>query len=444
VPLSDIVDVSISLSSATPIQAGFGEVGIFAADCPAGFTQRVRHYTGPGPTALAQLVTDGFATTDATYLAVSAAYAQNPAPTSVAVLRSALKPTQKFTITVTYLVGNVYTVTVNGLAASFTGVTNLATTCTGIASAITALSIPDITADGSSGTTVTIIHTTAGKWSRVKINDQAHLSMVMDATDAGIATDLAAIAIEDSTWYGLNTDAWGSAAIIAAAAAWVETNQKLYLCQTVDTPVVNLTLSSGSDIAQTLKTSAYARTGVIYSDDTGNFSGAAWFGSRFPQAPGSENWMFATLAGVAATNLTGTQVTNLKAKFANYYYAVAGVNITANGQVASGTFIDLTRGRDWLQSRLQTRIFTVLTNTGHKVAFTDQGIAQIEGEVRAMMQEAIAQGFLASSPVPTVTVPLASATLAADRSNRLLKGVQFVAQTAGAIDHVTITGNVLS
>lgn len=440
--ISDIVNVVISLQAVTPQQAGFGEVLIAAADCPAGFTERVRHYSGTGAACLAAMVVDGFLVTDASYLAASAVMAQSPAPTGFAIGRLALKPTQKFTITPSFTSGKVYTVYVNGVAASFTGVTNLATTCTGIASAITALSVADITADGSSGTTVTIIHTTAGKWTRIKLNDPSIMSVVMDASDPGIATDLAAIALEDSTWYGLDLDSYGSAAIIAAAAAWVESNKKLMNVQTIDQPVADLALSSGSDIAQTLKTAAYTRSDVIYTHDNGNFIGSAWYGVNFPKAPGSENWAFSILAGVAVTNLTGTQIAHLRAKYANFYYTVGGFNITVEGRVASGSYIDLTRGVDWLISIIQSAVLSVMVSTGQKVPFTDVGIAKIEAALRASLTEAEVAGFLTPG-FTTVSVPKAADVSAANKSNRILPGVMFQATAQGAVDKVNISGIVL-
>lgn len=439
-PLSDIVVVNITVQATNPVQAGFGEPMILAADTPAGFTQRLRRYFGPGPTATAQLVTDGFSTTSATYLAVSAAFSQSPAPISVAVGKLTNLPTKHFTITPTYVASYTYNLAFDNNPITAASGANLAAACTAIAASITALSIAGVTAAGT-GTTVTISTSVAGVWHRLQAND-VNIAFVDDTPDPGVTADLNAIISFDSLWYAINADAWGSAAIIASVAAFTEANGKIHVTQTADTVCINQGLT-GSDIMQTLRTAAYARSATIYSNDTGVWAGISWLGGRLPKAPGSENWMFATLAGVPAAPLTGSQVANLKLKNGNYYYTVAGINITATGSVANGQFLDLTRGRDWLTSRLQTRIFGVLTSTGSKVPYTDQGIAQIEGEVRAQLKEAIDAGFLASSPAPTVTVPLAAAQSSANRTARILPNVSFQAQGAGAINNVTITGVVL-
>jgi hypothetical protein len=60
-----------------------------------------------------------------------------------------------------------------------------------------------------------------------------------------------------------------------------------------------------------------------------------------------------------------------------------------------------------------------------------------------MMQEAIDAGFLASTPAPIITVPTAASATTTNRQNRILTPVTFQAQSAGAINFVTITGVVL-
>jgi hypothetical protein len=194
---------------------------------------------------------------------------------------------------------------------------------------------------------------------------------------------------------------------------------------------------------QTLQTDAFTRTATIYAQDTSQFTGAAWLGARLPLPAGSENWKFASLAGVASVALTGTQVNNIKAKSGNYYYSLGAINITANGVTANDSFIDLVRGRDWFAFRLQQRIIGVLTSTDQKIPFTDPGISIIEAEVRGQCDEGILQGFLAASPAPIVTAPLAADVDPTDKANRNLPGVTFQAQAAGAINTVAVSGIVL-
>lgn len=439
--LSDIVNVVVSTQAVTPQQAGFGEMLLLSPENPGG-SALVGHFK-----TLAAVASAGYSTTGPTYLAAQKALSQNPGPVSVAIGRLGHLPTQHFTITPTAVGSAVYNLTVGGSLASFTagsGSPTLASVCTGIAAAITALAIAGVTA-ASTGTTVTVSLSAAGSW--IQLSPGSFGTLMEVAMDAAATTfeaaDMNAIALYDSSWYGV-VNLFPSAAINAALASWVEANKKFFIADSQDTLCADQPQGSGSDIAQTLKASAYARSGVAFHPDNSQFLAAAWMGARLPMQPGSENWMFANLPGVSAPGLSASQVANLQGKSCNYYYPViVGTNIAAQGTTAAGSFFDLTRGQDWLVSRLSTRVVSLLTSTGSKVPYTDAGIAMIEDQVRAQMQEAIANGYLAASPAPVVTSLAAASQNPTDRSNRIVRGITFKANAQGAVNNVNVSGTVL-
>jgi hypothetical protein len=80
-PLSDITNVSISLSTASPSGASFNEALILAEH--EVFTERLRHYT-----SLDGLTTDGFLTTDEVYKAAEKLLSRTPRTTRFAVGRA--------------------------------------------------------------------------------------------------------------------------------------------------------------------------------------------------------------------------------------------------------------------------------------------------------------------------------------------------------------------
>jgi hypothetical protein len=70
--LDDIINLSITIQSSTITQAGFGTPLVL--DFNTRYSDvRVRSYS-----SLASMVTDGFATTDPAYVAVSQMFSQNP------------------------------------------------------------------------------------------------------------------------------------------------------------------------------------------------------------------------------------------------------------------------------------------------------------------------------------------------------------------------------
>jgi hypothetical protein len=433
--IEDFVTISISADSVGVQEAGFGVPLILSTN--ADWVERVRFYE-----SLSDVAAD-FETTDYEYLMASAIFASAVNVEQIAIGRCALPPTQKYTITPAVVTDEIdYTVTINGTDYTFTsgvGTTNDLIVA-GLLALINAGSGDTLTATGTA--TLILTANTAGAFDSVEVADTSLLSIVQDHVDPGLATDLAAIALEDSSWYFI-LHAFNSKACALIIAAYAEANDKLFVCQTGDSN--NVTLASGGDTNTStmaaIQNAEYVRTAVIYHPTTDAFADCAWVGRCAPLDPGSETWAFKTLAGVDAVTMTSTHETNVEAKDGNHYQETAGVNIAFPGTVGSGEYIDVVRFRDWLKARMAERIFAHLA-AANKIPYTDEGIAVIEADVRAQLVEGIAAGGLASDPAPVVTVPRASAVSEADRTARILRNVKFTATLAGAIHGVRITGVV--
>ena len=293
--------------------------------------------------------------------------------------------------------------------------------------------------DGATKLTVTA--TTAGEFFAVKASGDGwvHLDVT---TDAGVATDLAAIELYDADWYCLVPVDMQGAAEIAATAAWVEAAKKLAVYQTADTKVA--TLSSAGDtetIAFTLKNSSFDRALLFFHRNTEENIAAAMAGRALPEDAGSITWSYKQLSSVSSQTLTSTERTNLEAKDVNFLSTLAGVAITRYGTVSSGEYADIMRGTDWLAARIQERVYTLLLNND-KLPFTDAGIQAVRGEILAQLQQGVARDFIAASPEPTCTVPLAVDVSAQDKGARTLNDVTFRATLAGAIHKVAIEGEL--
>jgi hypothetical protein len=190
-----------------------------------------------------------------------------------------------------------------------------------------------------------------------------------------------------------------------------------------------------------------SRTAVVYNSlrrqvGTGDsFPDAAWMGRQLTASPGASTWMFKTLDGISADSLSDTQSRIARAKNANTYESIGGVPITAEGKVASGEYIDIVKGVDWLHARLTERIFSRLVNLP-KVPYTDAGVAVFETEIRAQLSDGVSAGLLANDPAPTVRTPLVRSIPFNDRAMRVLPEITFAATLAGAIHWVRVNGTV--
>lgn len=281
----------------------------------------------------------------------------------------------------------------------------------------------------------------AGDWFSLEVSNPALIKIAQTHAEPGttLATDLDAIQLENGDWYGIVT-LYNSDAYVKAVAAWAEAQTKIYIADVSESETVTLA-SGGGDLADDLHVLAYDRTIVAYHPSPAEMMGAAWAGRMLPLEPGSDNWKFKTLSGVPAVTTTGTHRVNVRAKKANTYTTVAGRNITWEGYVCSGDFVDNTRGVDWLEDDMTAGVFGALAGL-NKVPFTDAGIALIENEVRASLDRAVARGILSDDPAPVVTVPKAADVATADKALRLLPDVKFSGTLAGAVNKVEVQGTI--
>ena len=75
-----------------------------------------------------------------------------------------------------------------------------------------------------------------------------------------------------------------------------------------------------------------------------------------------------------------------------------------------------------------------------KIPFTQSGITALENEVRAQLEEAVANSVITTGY--TVTPPAVDDVSATDKANRILGDLDFSATLAGAIHTVIINGSV--
>lgn len=436
--LDTIVNVSITTQATAPEQANFGTPLVVGYH--TNFAERTRVYSAA--TGLADMVTDGFLTTDPIYQAASKILSQNPKVTEFLVGRMAESPirTIKFTPVLAELeAGVAVPFVINGQAVTATAATPTVAEFTASMKAnIDALALTGVTTTDN-GTDLDITGSTGVEVTAEMPRRQIKRKDNTPNTGSGIVADLIAIQDENDSWYSIVL-AQESEAITNAAAAHVETLRKSYQAVSGDDDILDS--GSSTDLASDLSAANYARTALHFHPKPHLYPNAAAVGVELPKDPGSYTMKFKTLNGVEVTNLSTSEKTNAAAKRANTYTEVAGIAIVEEGVTsAAGEFIDVVRGVDWLQARLQERIFTLFINND-KVPFTDIGVGLIEAEIAAQLQDAITAGLLAADPAPVVTVPRVADVPFADRAARCLTGLTFNATLAGAIHKVEIQGTV--
>lgn len=436
-PLSNHATLTITQDSVGIARAGFGVP--LHLSYSAAWAERVREYT-----SLAEVAVDFPTTTSPEYLAAQAFFSQSPRrPSKIKIGRGALPPTQVYTLVPTAADSTTYKLNVKGegITAEQVSITSgVGATATEICDALRTELDAVVGKNYTTSGTATLIMTgdAAGDWFSVEADDPTQWADIAQThVDPGVATDLAAITLEDNDWYGLHT-AFNSNALVLAAAGWVETAKKIYVVAVNETDAIN-TAAGNSDTLDDLKTAARVRTMGCYHPDPAAMFDAAWMGRVLPVDPGGITWKFKRLSGPAAVVLTSTQRANLIARNANSYESVAGISITFEGKAADGEFFDVVRGDDWLEDDMTKAVFGALAGRDI-VPFTDEGIALVEAEMRGSLERAETRGILAAGW--TVTVPAAADVSTADKAARLLPDMKFNGTRAGAIHKVAMTGVV--
>lgn len=437
--IESVVNVQISRETATIEQAGFGRALILGENLPA--PDLVKLYDS------IDAVAEDFETTDPEYKAALALFSQELKPTDVLIGRRDANVAQVDIATVETLVNADYVATINGTAFTYTpgGVpSDRSTVADALMDAINAGDEP-VTASLSGSApneTLTITADNAGEPFVLAVS--TNMSYVVSVEDQGTASaldDIVASGVLGDSWYALcltsrqNVD-------ITAAAAWIEARRKIFIACSDQASIIT---AATDDIASQLQARAYARTMLLYSGDQANYPEAAWLGVILPEDIGAITTSLKTLAGIAYDDLNASEIAYAKAKGANYYVRIGGVNLTQNGNVAEGEWLDVIMGCDWIQARSQENIFATIVEN-KKIPFTDSGIDQIHNPLRQILKQAVQRGILApSDAMPDgfiITVPKASDFTSVQKQSRLLTGMTFEGTLAGAIHAVTIQGKV--
>lgn len=263
-----------------------------------------------------------------------------------------------------------------------------------------------------------------------------------DALDASWTEALTAIAAENNEWYGLVIIPDGTEDTdYTEASAWTQSHKKIMGIQSSNLDILDAAKST--DISSILKALAYDRTFVIYhaaakSDESAE---AAWIGHEFPYADTDiGTYAFKTLVGVTPDDLSTGQRAAAVAKNCNVYETTGGVNITAEGVMASGEYIDIMIGTDWIESQMVSQVFSSLVNE-RKVPFGDGGIIGIAGIVKGVLSDAVDREILQDDTY-SVGYPAYADVPQASRATRTLPNVTFKGDYLGAIQHVGIQGTL--
>lgn len=437
--VDNYVTVTISQTPSGVTREGYGTLGFLSFN--ATFPERSRLYKSA--TALAVDITNPLAPER---LAGAAFFSQQPNAGVFKVLRCANKPTIVYTMSAVTPTGKPSTAYKLRVAGSSFNTVELTYTsdasptdaewAAGVVAMLNGVAGKNYTAAGSASP-ITVTGNTAGAWFSVEIMEPALSLMTSELThaDPGLTADLDAIKISDSDFFMVSGSGM-SGAMIASATAWCEANKRFGHFQSSDTKCQSEGAGLGNDPGDDIKTLAYNNSDVLYIPGDENMVAVAQAGLCLSFNPGEETWALKSLRGVRPVTLTDTQRANLVAKNINSYETVAGVNVTFDGRVASGDYIDATRARLWFADEVQKNLFTGLISLP-KVPFDFRGQTFIDSRLQASAKLAVERGVLAQDEWSTF-VPDPLDVPEADRNDRLWSGTSVEGRMQGAAHDIGV------
>lgn len=444
-----IVNVDITLNTSGSTREGFGlPLFLSAHDV---FEERVRGYTSISE------VSEDFDSTSAVYLAAQALWSQTPKVSQFYVGRRNLQ----YSVMVTSLgaVGDTYNMTVvtnNGAIGTYKVTGTAESTAQGILQELKGY----IEGDAAVSPTVSVSLSGEGSSAAILItpkdedNDFVRVSIsgstLTMSTTAADTAEQAIKRVEDynNDWYFIATDERNETFVKAMSDA-IQARTKIFFTATAATDVLNGTnISSATDIGAYLSTKGATRTVLVWHDEAAStYPEVAYIAYGAPYDAGSIAWGNAILSGVDYSRqpsndrpLNSTQKAALEARSVNYVDYEGGNSIMRSGKTVGGEWIDIIRGRDWLESDLKGSLRDLLINQkGGKITYDDRGITRIRQVIESSLQRGINREFLSSY---TVTMPKSADVDVADKRSRILKGVKFTGILAGAILSVNLQGTL--
>jgi hypothetical protein len=393
-PLNIPIDVEVQVAAAGAASPTFDlglAIGTETVIPTVGANARVRLYS---TSALSQMLTDGYLTTDLTYIAAQLYASQQPTARYFLAGRQNLTAIGTAAPTASnggtgYVVGDVVGVNHSGAAGGFLRVQSIGTN--GVVTAVA----PIIGQQGNAYVVSTANTTTGGSGTGLEVDI---LTIGETPLQAAIACRAA-----NSDWYIFGSTVAVKADHIALTE-WAQTAQPQvqYFFSTADSDVLaGLSTSVGGVLKglsqnrfqgcyKTTQSGTYPNDPLIWAAAMGMAMGrnTGLAGSYF-------NLPFKSLTGIAVEPLSVSQVTNINSQamsvYINYNNTYPSYTPAMTG---SGQYFDQILGLDMLASDIQYGLANLLASVP-AVPITDAGMTTLLNAVNAACELSAARGFIA-------------------------------------------------
>jgi hypothetical protein len=275
-----------------------------------------------------------------------------------------------------------------------------------------------------------------------------------------IGAELDAIYAYDNDWYWLTmTEEFRDLALLDTVMAWVDGKQKLFIIA-----------SNDADHEDPANTTALAprnkgtrqRSAVFYHPTAAEYPDAAYIAvlSRFDfdQRNSAYTGKFKKLVGITPANIASAAVqgatgfvpaigvSTATGHLANVYVDIGGINMTVEGTMLDGGFIDELHFADWLIARTEEELLSTLANQPGRIPYTNKGMQILLGAVEGVMNRANIAGAIADVEDPgtgelrsafEITTERVEDVPATQRRQRIAPPVDVQFRYAGAVHYAS-------
>lgn len=203
-----------------------------------------------------------------------------------------------------------------------------------------------------------------------------------------------------------------------------------------------------TDDSTELTVNGINRTVLFYCNATEDYPSpvSALVGATAGKAVGSITYKNMILKGIAPQNLSESEITAIHDKGGITFVTKAGDNVTSEGKVAGGEYIDIIDSQDYIISNLEYRTQKAL-NTSNKIPYDNNGIALLQSICEDVLKDAYNNGIIASTadgtPDYTVNYALSDQVSDDDRVSRRYVGGRFSFKLQSAVHNVEVIGEII-
>lgn len=484
-PISAVVDVSVSITPASPPKIGFGIAAVVSSELTISglpLPNRLQYFNS------ANEVAELYALTTEAYKCAAAYFAQSPAPDQCAIIA------QYLTATKAVLTGGQqvdtdlavwqaiadgsFEIEIQGVQvqvqnADFQIITDMDEVAVALqiairaADASTGFALCEVVFESinnrfiiTSGDTAGTISFTLEGLSGTDISPLMQTEVTQGGNLVqGRGPENAVDALQaaddfDKGWYGvLLTNIERDKQIVEDVAAWVEARVKVFA--NVSHNPNSLLLNNEDNVGARINAANFTRTTMLYSSTGTQYPDAAMMGKAFVVDFSADNSVltlkFKPLATITAEKFTSGEKGAIDEKRMNAYITVGGADMFAESFMASQLFFDERHGVDWLVGELEFNVFAYLLSRATKVPATDAGTTSLVQQVIRTLDLARRNGLIAAGTTTDgvflpngydVTYGKVADQPPSDKAARIAPTINFVALLAGAFHFVQINGVV--